>query len=202
MHDCIVAAAGASSRMGAFKPLLDFRGSTIVQTVVGEAFAAGCRVLLVVGHRGDEIARLFAPSAGVEVLRNAGWECGLLSSIQTALPAIRSKSFFVMLGDMPFVGREAYGLLARGTFGADPPPRARIASFEGRKGHPVLVPSAWIPEILALPPEGLLRDYLATMPVELVDSGSDAALVDLDTPADYADRLGDPQSGPSAGTRH
>ncbi|MDP3176621.1 MAG: NTP transferase domain-containing protein [Spirochaetaceae bacterium] len=196
MHDCIVAAAGASSRMGAFKPLLDFRGSTIIQTVVGEAIAAGCRVLLVVGHRGDELDRLFEGSALVQVLRNAGWERGLLSSIQAALPAVRSSAFFVMLGDMPFVGREVYGLLARGTERGNPSPRARIASFEGRKGHPALIPSAWIPEILALPPQGMLRDYLATMPVELVDTGGDAALVDLDTPADYADRLGNPYAGP------
>ena len=193
MPDCVVAAAGASSRMGGFKPLLPLGGRAMVDIVASRAREAGCRVLVVVGYRGDEVARLFEGREGVVVVGNPRWEEGMLGSIQAALGLVRGEAFFCMNADMPLVTAAAYAALAAARDarnksappGAGPTGAAFFAAAGGREGHPVLLPAAWIPEILLLPRAGRMRDFLAGRPRELVELGDDAVLTDIDTPEDY-----------------
>jgi molybdenum cofactor cytidylyltransferase len=199
MHDCVIAAAGASSRMGRPKQLLPFAASTMVETVVAAALEAGCRALLVVGHRGAEVAAPFAGEGRVLVVENRRWELGMLGSIQAALDLVRGEAFFVMNADMPLVPASAYGILAgardaRRRSGA--PEAALFAASRGREGHPVLMPSAWIPEILGLEPGGRMRRFLDGRPLELVEAGTEAVLADIDTPEEYR-RLARPTLSPS-----
>jgi CTP:molybdopterin cytidylyltransferase MocA len=213
VFDCIMPAAGASSRMrsprlrppesaeggssggeAAFKPLLPFSGSTLVETAASAALGAGCRLLLVVGCRGEEVAEVFEASRYQEAresgrflfVRNPRWAEGLLGSIQAALPELRGDAFFVSHADMPFLRPEHYATLATARRDLSPGAgeTAFVASCEGRRGHPVLLPSAWASAIAALPPGEGLRDYLRRMPRVHVEIGS-AALRDIDTPDDY-----------------
>jgi len=113
--DCIIPAAGASTRMGDWKPLLPFGESTIVETTIATALAAqvegGMRVLLVAGYRGDELHELFEGRPGVAIVDNPRWEAGMLGSIQAALPFVCSDRFFILHADMPLVPSAAFGLL-------------------------------------------------------------------------------------------
>jgi molybdenum cofactor cytidylyltransferase len=206
MFDCVIPAAGASSRMRspqsglgdgilAFKPLLPFGNSTLVETAVRSGLGAGSRVLLVVGYMGDEVEALFAASAyaayrekgKLVVLRNSSWEEGLTGSIQAALPALGGEAFFISHADMPFVSSDAYRTLAAAwaARSASASPEAAVfAAHDSALGHPVLVPSSWIPEILALRRADRLRNFLADRPRELAETGS-GALADIDTPEEY-----------------
>jgi molybdenum cofactor cytidylyltransferase len=203
MFDCVIPAAGASSRMGApggarLKPLLPFAGGTMVETAVAAALAAGCRVLLVVGHRAAEVAAPFSAEAWraareggrLLVVENQRWELGLLGSIQAALPSVAGEAFFLAHADMPYIEAAAYPSLAAARAGLCAsrapagPETAVFASHEGRRGHPVLLPSAWIPGILDLDPRGMLKDFLASWPGILVETGA-GALRDIDTPEEY-----------------
>jgi molybdenum cofactor cytidylyltransferase len=207
MFDCVILAAGASSRMGGslFKPLLSFRGSTLVETAARAALDAGCRVLLVVGNRGGELAALFEGSAYVEVrgegrlliVENARWAEGMVGSIQAALSRVSGEAFFVAHGDMPFVSEGDYRALAsaRAARMGRLLPELRLAneaaifaSCGGLPGHPVLLPSAWMPEILALGRGGALKPFLEARPRLLVETGP-GALRDIDTPDDYRKAL-------------
>ena len=52
----VLLAAGRSRRMGAFKPLLPFGGSSVVEACVANLRAACVReVVVVVGHRAEEV---------------------------------------------------------------------------------------------------------------------------------------------------
>jgi molybdenum cofactor cytidylyltransferase len=234
MYDCIIPAAGESSRMRglegpgqaagpggeagsgtkgapALKPILPFGKATLVEAAVGAALLAGCRVLLVLGHRAAEVAAPFASEAyrlaretgGLSLVNNPLWEEGLLGSIQRALPLVRGEAFFLTLADLPFIRPEDYRALAtarepspnrtrpRGDrdacaaeAGGPPVVSAIFGSHEGRRGHPVLLPSAWIPEILALDRCGMMRDFLKDRPAGLVETGP-GALRDIDTPGEY-----------------
>ena len=200
MFDCVIPAAGASSRMRGFKPLLPFSGATLVEAPVRSALGAGCRVFLVVGHRGTEVAALFEAASYAD-LRTAGrivlventrWEEGMVGSIQAALPAVEGAAFFVSHADMPFVAAGDYRALASAWAARSdgPLPAAAIfAAWEGRAGHPVLLPAAWVPVMRRLERGGALRDFLADRPRELVETGP-RALHDIDTPADYAQATG------------
>jgi CTP:molybdopterin cytidylyltransferase MocA len=188
LHDCVLLAAGASRRMASFKPLLPLGDRPLALAAAGPALAAGCRVLLVVGHRGAELAIVFEGMAGVEIVENAAWEQGQLGSLQAALPRLRGQAFFVALADMPFVPAAAYSLLAaeraarraRGEGEA-----ALFAACGGREGHPVLLPAAWTRRIAELDPGGRMRDFLERLPRARIETGDEGVLTDLDSPSDY-----------------
>lgn len=202
MLDCVMLAAGASTRMGqpgaeagGFKPLLPYRGSTLVETAVAAALGAGCRVLLVVGCRGGKVAARFSASpwsaaraeARLLVVDNPLWREGMVGSIQAALPFLGSGAFFVSLADMPFVLSAHYEALAAALAereAAALPEAAIVAGWGGREGHPVLLPSAWAPRVLALPRGERLRPFLEGRPLVLVETDP-GALRDIDTPGDY-----------------
>ena len=197
--DCIIPAAGASTRMGDWKPLLPFGKSTIVETTVEAALAApvegGIRVLLVAGYRGDELRGRFEGRSGVVIVDNPRWEAGMLGSIQAALPFVASERFFILHADMPLVPSSAFGVLdetgrsgrsGRGDKAAGVP---LFASFGGEAGHPVLLPSTLIDDILGLDPSGRLRPFLLERGGRLVDCGTRAVLADLDSRLDYEQAL-------------
>lgn len=181
--DCIVPAAGRSERMGRWKPVLPFRGSTIVETVVAAALAACGRVILVTGYRGGELAALFAAEVRVTVVRNPAWELGMFSSIQRGAAAVLTSRFFVHLADMPWVDPEIYRtLLAAGE--AD----FVFPVHGGMRGHPVLLGARARGEILRAEPDtGSMKDIARRLDVLEVPVQTDAALRDIDEPADLVE---------------
>jgi len=184
--DCLLLAAGASVRMGRWKPLLPWRGATVVEASVAAALGACSRVLLVVGHRGDELGRLFAGRERVEVVPNAGYLAGLFSSIRTGVERVRSSRFFIALADMPLVRPELY-LALLGAPEAD----AVRPVYRGTPGHPVLLSARVIPLIRAESEDSTMRNVLARVECRDVPVDESGAVLDLDEPADY-DRLSRP----------
>jgi CTP:molybdopterin cytidylyltransferase MocA len=66
----VITAAGLSSRMGAFKPLLPFAGTTIAARCVENFRRAGVEnIIMLPGHRGDELRAALA-GTGVRFLEN------------------------------------------------------------------------------------------------------------------------------------
>jgi len=179
--DCVVPAAGRSARMGGFKPLLRFGGSTIIDTVVGSALTVCARVLLVTGHRAEEIERLFSGERRVIPVRNAGWESGMFSSIQCAVALAGADRFFVTPGDMPFIGPAVYQALL-----ASAPAQAIFPVFKGTRGHPVLF-SESVREAVrkADPATGRMKDIARGLDCREVDWPDDSILRDIDTKEQY-----------------
>jgi CTP:molybdopterin cytidylyltransferase MocA len=181
--------------MGGFKPLLPVAGATLVEVSVRSALEADCRVLLVVGHWGKEVAALFEAvsyadlrqASRIVIVENPRWEEGMVGSIQAALPKVEGAAFFVSHADMPFVAAKDYRSLASAWAArseAAMPVAAIFAAWDGRVGHPALLPAAWVPELLALPPGDRLRPFLEGRERVLVETGP-SALRDIDRPEEY-----------------
>lgn len=64
----IVPAAGLSSRMGAFKPLLPFGSQTVIEASVENALSTAERAVIVLGRRGDEIRDLLMVRFGERLI--------------------------------------------------------------------------------------------------------------------------------------
>lgn len=192
-YDCLLLAAGGSTRMGAWKPLLPWRGATVIEWSVRHALEFCRRVLLVSGYRGAELRALFAGRPGVETVENPGWRRGMLSSIQAGAARVESGRFFIALGDMPLVGGGIYRLLAMRLEAAAPATggpegggrQAARPVCGGRTGHPVLLDRSLVPRILAADPALSMRDLLREVEVLEVPAADGSVLIDLDTPADY-----------------
>ncbi len=181
--DCVIPAAGRSERMGQWKPLLPFRGGTIVGTVVAAALAACTRVILVTGYRGEELATLFAAEPRILVVENRDWQLGMFSSIQRGAARVETARFFVSLADMPFVDSSVYRALLEA-----PEADSVFPVHGGMRGHPVLLSGRVRAAVLAADPStGNMKEIARRLsPVE-VPWRDDSVLRDIDTPEDFAD---------------
>ncbi len=184
----IILAAGKSRRMGTQKLLLPFGEATVVEAVVRTAFASSVdRVLAVLGADRDAVRLKLEPS-GAGFAINENDHLGMLSSVQAgfrALPA-DAEAAVVMLGDQPFLAPrvidDVIGAYKEGRKGIV------IPTFQGRRGHPVLVDLGFREEVLALDPADGLRRLMETHPRDIleVETGDANILRDMDTPEDYA----------------
>ena len=102
----IILAAGASTRMGRAKQLLPLENRPLLQHVV-DAAAASCldEIILVLGHRAEEIRAAIHRPTRVRVEVNADYLEGQSTSLRTGLRAAspRAEAAAVLLGDQPRV---------------------------------------------------------------------------------------------------
>jgi molybdenum cofactor cytidylyltransferase len=181
----IVLAAGASSRMGALKPLLDLEGRSVLARAVGAFTGAGVEdVVVVTGHRGAEVAAA-ASALGARPVANPHFEDGMFSSVQAGAAAVpEGRRFFLLPVDCPLVRPETVGRVARtaeatGAAGVVP-------VHDGRAGHPPLLGPELRSELLAARPTGGLRELLAARRERIVNLEVDdpGVLHDADTPGE------------------
>lgn len=183
--DCVMPAAGRSLRMGSSKLLLPFGGSTVAERSVANALAFCARVILVVGHRGEELEELFSREERVRIVHNPRFDTGMFASIHRGASEVASERFLVALADMPLIGAGTYRLLA--AFAESPERRRSVVRpvYHGVPGHPVLFPIGAARLIAALGPEAATRDLLALLPLEQMPVEDSGVVLDIDTPEDY-----------------
>lgn len=181
----VILAAGLSSRMGAFKPLLEIDGVSMVRRVVQLMQGAGASpVIVVTGHRRRELEEHLR-DAGVELVYNPDYaSTQQFDSLRLALARLegRCDRLLVSPADIPLVKPETVEDLLR-TPGEFIRPVCR-----GRGGHPVLLSGDLIPALLRYDgPDGLRGSIrkigCAVRNVEVEDGG---VLMDNDTPEDFA----------------
>jgi molybdenum cofactor cytidylyltransferase len=194
--DCLVLAAGKSSRMEDWKMTLPWNCGTVIEQSVRTALEVCSRVVLVAGFRAEELFELFRDQPRVEVVRNEKFTEGMFSSIQKAVRSAREGAFFIALGDMPEISVEVFRELAewerrlRPVFAASGLPYGVIPKYGGKKGHPVLLSSGMRSRILETDVSKTLRDVLALVPTVIVPVEEGGVLQDIDTPEDYRSRRG------------
>ncbi|MBX9592615.1 MAG: nucleotidyltransferase family protein [Hyphomonadaceae bacterium] len=190
----VVLAAGRSTRMGAHNKLLaDLDGKAVVRHVAEAALASRARpVLVVTGHMAAEVAAVLA-GLDVRMVANPDYATGLASSLKAGIGALPSPcaGALVLLGDMPQISPEHIDRLI-GAFLAENGMAIIVPTHRGRRGNPVLWPSAFFSELLYLGGDvgakRLLREHAHQ--VTEVDLGTDAIFADIDTPEALAQLRG------------
>ena len=183
----IVLAAGYSSRMGEFKPLLPLGDTTVLERVVALFKDAGVDdVRVVVGHRSPDLLPLLE-RLHARPLLNDRYQDGMFSSVVTGVRGLEpdTDAFFLLPVDIPLVKKHTVEILLR-EYTKD---RSRIIypGFFSKRGHPPLIPGCQREGILAWHGEGGLKSYLAPYDGDamLVEVADEAILADMDTPEDY-----------------
>lgn len=198
----IVLAAGKSIRMGQPKMVLPWGETTVLGRVV-EVFAkAGIQNLFIVtgGDRDmveNEISRLKNKYPVTSVYNPDHEKGGMLSSILTGVSAIPNDTEAVLigLGDQPQVEiatlRKILSRFEQTRQGII------VASYNHRRGHPILLDSAMVEDLKMINREATLREFLNSHQEEISYISADiSVLQDLDTPQDYEKYLG--RNGPDA----
>ena len=146
--------------------------------------SASSDVVVVTGHRGDEVAAA-AEALGARPVPNPRFDDGMYTSVQAGAAAVgEGRRFFLLPVDCPLVRPETVGRLARAgaAAGAD----VALPVLRRRAGHPPLLGPALRAEILAGEPAGGLRELLAGRPRAAAPRrrGRPASLHDADVPGD------------------
>jgi molybdenum cofactor cytidylyltransferase len=182
----IILAAGASSRMGTPKALLDYRGATFLDRLIRVLGSVCDPVIVTLGYDAGQI-RAGARGRALFIV-NPDPSRGQLSSLQTALAEVPmdAEGFLFVPVDCPAVEPETVSAIVE-AFHSPETPLLVIPRFEGRRGHPVCARRELIPEFLALPPEGQAKDVVrrhANRTVYL-DSPDAGVVSDIDDPEAY-----------------
>ncbi|MBW1768419.1 MAG: NTP transferase domain-containing protein [Deltaproteobacteria bacterium] len=183
----IVLAAGYSSRMGKFKPLLPLGDTTIIERVVDLFRKSGIKdIRVVTGYRAGELSPLLKKT-GVSCIANEDFKEGMFSSVKAGVKGLDQnlRAFFILPVDIPLVRPQTIRLLLRSYEKGIG--EIIYPCFHGRRGHPPLISSRFAKEITCWKGEGGLRSFLKQYEQFAADVmvADEFILFDLDKPADY-----------------
>jgi CTP:molybdopterin cytidylyltransferase MocA len=180
----LILAAGLSSRMGTFKPLIQLAGKSLLgccQTLFQECGLQ--EIVAVVGHRADE-TEAEAASLAIRCVRNTDYPTGMFSSIQCGVRSLpkKTEAFFVLPVDIPLIRPATLRKIL--TAAAINKKAIIYPVFAGRRGHPPLIPASLIPAILAHDGRGGLETLLDRHKGIDIAVWDEGIHLDADTPAD------------------
>lgn len=180
----VIVAAGMSSRMGDFKPMMNIGSISIAQRVVATFRQTGVdRIVMVTGYKAGELEKHLSHN-GVEFLRNEDYQhTQMFESAKIGLRYIQDKCDRVLFTpvDIPlFTAATIHALLDSGAELACP-------VCMGQTGHPILIASRLLDAIVADSGQGGLRGALERcgIPMARIPVPDQGILHDADTPRDY-----------------
>ena len=181
----LIVAAGMSSRMGQFKPMLPIGSISIAQRVVATFRQAGAnRIVMVTGFNAIALERHLSGN-NVIFLRNENYETTqMFDSVKIGLSYLQDKCDRVLFTpvDVPlFTAQTVSALMESGAKLACP-------ECEGQTGHPILIDKALIGAILSDSGQQGLRGALERCgePMQHICVKDPGTLHDADTPEDFS----------------
>ena len=194
----ILLAAGVSRRMGTLKALLDWDGRPlIIHQIVALRAAGADEVVVVLGHRSDELRARIGANADVYAIgnvrcaENPDYGLGKTTSIKVGLRALGAAndpqgSILMLNVDQPRSAAVIGQVLRAHHDNRDA--LITIPTCQGKGGHPIAVSRTLLPELLTIDEatQGMRavaqRHRPATRRVEL---GAPELLWDVNTPEQY-----------------
>lgn len=180
----VILAAGMSSRMKQFKPLMQVDGKSMIRHVVDLMHGAGAETVVVVTGHNRELIETHLKNAGVLFAFNPDYaHTQQLESLRIGLSALSGRADRILISpaDVPLVSPETVqALLAlKGDFVRP--------MYHGEAGHPVVLDAALIPMLMTYSGPGGLRGAVENSPCTLTELNvtDQATVLDNDTPEDF-----------------
>jgi CTP:molybdopterin cytidylyltransferase MocA len=187
----ILLAAGLSSRMGRFKPLMSLGTRTLIEHVLASMRGSGVisQFIVVLGHRGAELRAALTGLPDIRFVENPRFAEGeMLSSVQAGVAALppEAAAFVLAFADQPAVASATIAALVQ-QFRRSPVPLV-LPTYQGKRGHPLLISAALSAEILLTSDPDTLKTvvYRHLEKATMVEVADPSILEDLDTPEDFA----------------
>lgn len=183
----VILAAGFSSRMGKYKPLLPLGETTIIGNAIKNLHLAGIEdVRVITGHNAQILAPVVRELKATPVF-NPDYAGEMYLSVAAGVKTFAGdvEAFLLLPCDMPMTRWHSIRAVVhkyRKTGATIVYP-----TFQGQRGHPTLIAARCFPGILTLQGTNGLRGLLAqfaasAVEVEVPDQG---VVMDMDTPGDY-----------------
>ena len=181
----IILAAGASTRMGLPKILLEWNGKPFLGTLVEKALKANLHPIIVVVGAIKEQAKKLVEGLPVYITENERWEDGQSTSIVKGLKSLEKPAggAIFLLADQPQVPFELLNELVRQhSYSLSPIVAPRVGE---KRANPVLFDAVTFPDLLQLTGDRGGRQLFSRYPLEWLDWLDERILLDVDTIDDY-----------------
>ena len=138
----VVLAAGLSSRMGGQKMLLEWKGKTVIETVVETLISSGMgEIVVVLGRDAEQISKLM-DKQDIHTVFNPEFANGnMVTSLVTGLRMLQGKvdAALMVLGDQPQMSGATITQVVEEW--KQNPLSLCIPSYQMRRGHPWVIPA-------------------------------------------------------------
>ena len=185
----ILLAAGESSRMGQLKALLPWRGQPLLRHQVSALRAGGAaHVVVVLGHRPEELSPLLDGIDGVDWVLNPDYLQGKTTSIKAGLSAVNREAvdeILLLNVDQPRSAADIARILDTHRAGVG---SVTIPTCGGKGGHPIALSAELLDELMAIDEESLGVKAVVQRRPESVNRfplENPEILLDLNTPDQY-----------------
>lgn len=175
----IVLAAGLSSRMKKYKMSLMIGNKTVIERCIESMYDVCSRIIVVGGYNYDLISEILKPYRKVKVILNSNYMEGMFSSVKTGLKQVTSERFLLIPGDYAVINKSTYAQIIQS--------ESEIVSptYSGENGHPILIDSTYIDDILYNKSYESLRNFIELHKVTSVAVEDQGILMDIDNLEDY-----------------
>ena len=189
----LIIAAGLSSRMEDFKPLVRYNQKTFIEHIINKLASVCDEILIVKGFNGyaleDSVKAIYRGDAllkKIDFVHNQNFEKGMFSSVQVGLKEIFSEmqnDDYVMLHlvDQPHISEHVYEELSRKARSEDM--KVIVPSYNMKAGHPIILSKEVVEEITCAPDSENLRDILKKFKDEIgyVEISDESIIQDVNT---------------------
>jgi molybdenum cofactor cytidylyltransferase len=188
----IILAAGASTRMGKPKQLLEYKGRSLIQHTVEVAIASVCHpIIVVLGAYAERIKPEIA-KLSVETVENSLWPQGMSTSIRTGIETLiknysQAEAAILMLCDQPFVSASLINRLVDLYRNTSAP--IVTSEYDRILGVPALFKRTLFPQLTALRGDTGARKIIQKYLQKVARVSFDRGVIDIDTPQDYTQIL-------------
>ncbi|MBD2439271.1 NTP transferase domain-containing protein [Nostoc sp. FACHB-110] len=186
----IILAAGASTRMGTPKQLLQYNQQSLIRHVAQIAIASVCQpVIVVLGSKAEVIQPEIQPLP-IHIVINSDWHQGMSSSICAGIVALNAispnaEAVVLMLCDQPLISTQLINHLVE--IYHNNLKRIVACEYAFNLGVPALFPQTLFEQLMnlsgAVGAKFLIKKYAHNVVAIPFPEG----LIDLDTPEDYAE---------------
>jgi molybdenum cofactor cytidylyltransferase len=183
--DCLVLAAGNSSRFGSCKLVADWHGQPLVLASITAAQSLMPeRILVVGGAYYEQLQQLktlhSANSPRVELIECLDWEMGMGHSLAFGVSQLNSKNaVMVLLGDQPLVTAQDLQNLYR--FYCVNPSKIICASYAKTLGVPAIFPTEFKTQLTQCTGDRGAKSLFSNNPSRLLAVSMPSAQYDVDT---------------------
>ncbi len=187
----IIIAAGYSSRMNGFKPLLKFNDRTAMERLIDTYRRSGIRdIYIVVGYKSDAVINQMKDPS-VTLVMNEDYREGMFTSVKKGIQALgdQTDAFFMQPVDIPLIKSKTLDYLTDQYYKCNK--GILYPVFLDEKGHPPLIDCKYNALITGSQEDGGLKRILErfeedSMCVPVLDK---AVLMDMDRAEDYENLL-------------
>jgi molybdenum cofactor cytidylyltransferase len=182
----VVLAAGASTRLGRPKQLLQWQGRPLVYHAASIGLQSGLNpVIVVTGFAGQEVAKA-VDGLPVQVIHNPNWQDGQSTAVVSAIQALPEDvgAVIFLLSDQPLIPVDLVRELAAAHAEGMHPIVAPLVN--GRRSNPVLFDRQLFQDLSQLSGDVGGRVLFSRYPVKWVEWVKEGIDLDIDTEQDYS----------------